>query len=1670
MTYVPFDLIKSYRREEPLQFELTVCKPDYNRTMLQQITTAYGRQLTRQFSAPDEVKFRVPQTIDGTTINEEYKLIDGDFIIYMEFDGVGQYFVIDACPSVIGQNNIYKDVTAYSLEYTFGKKVVRGWEEGQQPLTYMLDYIISRFPSWSIGIVESELAIKERTMSVSEQSMLDFMNDIQKSYLCVFVYDTVNRVIDVRSLENIGSNKGLILSERNYADQITIKPNFQETVTRLRCYGYEDMTINSKTATGENYIENFDYYMAGFEREDDGNGGWNVTAHSKYMSDSLCMALLDYRELVDNNEYSLSTKYSELSVLQNGLNVLLYSADPEDLGLTSLESDMLALELQLNALIKLGTSDLSAIKSQITAKQAEIDAKQADVDSQTVLVNSKLAEIEALVDTMSIENNLSTENIKELDMFIREKTWSDTTYVDETELYEEGVRLLTQMAQPAIDFSVNVMNFLNSLDHSENWDTITTGLGDLITIDAESIGMTFEARLVTYTYTEDGNYLTLGFSNKGDLDNPSVYLKDLLKDAVSVSTTVKMNAVKYGKYTEDRTTLMDYMNGKLDLAKQTALAGINNEVTIDERGILLTRSDDMNKQLKMIGDLIVFTNDGWNSAGTAISSEGVVAESIYGKILAGANLTIENSSGSFKVDANGVTIDGASLRIVDSEGVSTGITESMLDAQLNTKVNAVMEDQYLTRTESEVLSYKLSEILQEQVELNAQAVSACVNGSAQSTAYANAITDLTAYLNTYWVNQSAYPIDIEAVSGMERATLQTKLSTVQGTKVNLQNKISQQIANSEMQTLSDSINTELVNIYAQLDGTIETWFMTGAPTLSNEPAVNWTDDAIRATHEGDMYYDKDSGYSYRFFNQGTAETPDFEWSQISSNDATQALALAQDALDTADGKRRIFVAEPTTPYDAGDMWVQGVDGDMYVCNTSRATGSFLAGDWELATKYTDDTRAILAESNAKTYADTVASNAQSNAQSYADAVGATAETNAQSYADGVGATAESNATTYTDGVATTLQSAIDNKVETWFYGYTPSTSNAPAVNWTTTALKDNHVGDLFYNTANGKVYRYKSDYTWESIQDTDIQTALTNASTAQDTADGKRTVFTATPVPPYQVGDLWVQGNGGDILFCSTERTSGSYVAGDFVTASKYTDDTRAIEAEANAIEYTDLNTGNLVQNVSRWDSVDRWTNDATVATKPFFGQDIPVMALTSNANAYTLSDKFNIDPSKAYEISMWMLSSGATGKNYMCILAYDAEGNQLTVDEVNTDGTFKQTTNIPHIWTGTGAIDDGSGTNWVKRTGYIMPAGSSDKEAQGLGSNVDVAIRIPANTASLRVRILNFDNGGVTETLWVANPKAIEMSVDILANAIKEDAVYNGVTINTTDGVKVEDGGSSFRAYMNATNGFLLEHYNGSTWDTRFEANQDGDLIANNITLTGGLISSSDGLTTLNLNNGQLTINADRLVVNGGITADDVSSDWVYAGTIQASQLIMDGSITFNDIGGTISFGDIDGSLSYNDLTDKPNVGDDNPSYIHSTYISSTDVIAPNITGGVVTGATLQTATSGKRIVIDSGNDISIYSSTGALAGAIDYDTNGAGTSDEAQNRIYFRTANGYAMKIESQANMSIEAVGGKVYMMGDVSFMGGTVTGLDSTIASVVADYLNSGSVTVETVAVFG
>ena len=149
--------------------------------------------------------------------------------------------------------------------------------------------------------------------------------------------------------------------------------------------------------------------------------------------------------------------------------------------------------------------------------------------------------------------------------------------------------------------------------------------------------------------------------------------------------------------------------------------------------------------------------------------------------------------------------------------------------------------------------------------------------------------------------------------------------------------------------IDNTYTTEMLAMQAQIDGQVESYFFQQDPTLSNAPANGWNTTALKESHLNDTYTNLSTGKSWRWSKDGTI----YSWVAIADTATEKALQIAGQAKDTADSKRRTFVATPYPPYDLGDLWVTS-GGELMKCVYARASGSYLASDWAKATKYTDD--------------------------------------------------------------------------------------------------------------------------------------------------------------------------------------------------------------------------------------------------------------------------------------------------------------------------------------------------------------------------------------------------------------------------------------------------------------------------------------------------------------------------------------------------------------------------------------------------------------------------------------------------------------------------------------------------------------------------------------------
>lgn len=202
---------------------------------------------------------------------------------------------------------------------------------------------------------------------------------------------------------------------------------------------------------------------------------------------------------------------------------------------------------------------------------------------------------------------------------------------------------------------------------------------------------------------------------------------------------------------------------------------------------------------------------------------------------------------------------------------------------------------------------------------------------------------------------------------------------------------------AEQQNYIAALQQTAEDLQDQIDGAIESYFEKTDPTTSNYPANEWTTEEQKQSHSNDTYTNISTGKSWKWVKDGST----WKWKAIADTATEKALAAAAKAQDTADGKRRVFVSQPTTgqAYDVGDLWVNATYGETYKndllrCKTSKKENeAFSISHWELASRYTDDTKANEAAEAAREAAE--AANAAQEAANEAAATAGEAKTEAQ---------------------------------------------------------------------------------------------------------------------------------------------------------------------------------------------------------------------------------------------------------------------------------------------------------------------------------------------------------------------------------------------------------------------------------------------------------------------------------------------------------------------------------------------------------------------------------------------------------------------------------------------------------------------------------------------------
>lgn len=410
-----------------------------------------------------------------------------------------------------------------------------------------------------------------------------------------------------------------------------------------------------------------------------------------------------------------------------------------------------------------------------------------------------------------------------------------------------------------------------------------------------------------------------------------------------------------------------------------------------------------------------------------------------------------------------------------------------------------------------------------------------------------------------------------------------------------------------------------------------------------------------------------------------------------------------------------------------------------------------------------------------------------------------------------------------------LQEQIDGQIEAFFGNYIPDSNNEPASTWTDDITKKKHLGDLFYIVNNeeygGQAYRYakiNGEYKWDYVKDTAVIKALADAAQAQSTANSKKRIFGAEPVPPYDIDDLWVQGKAGDILKCQKAKAEGaSYDADDWVRASKYTDDS-AITAFIKGVFADTIES--LQEQLDG--KIQTWSQDTDPALEWTETEEVPWVDAGGNSILDVGGNEISIVWEKGKYIhkgDLWQNTSGGNTR-------WRWDGSEW-IEQEAPDYLFDKI--------------DGKAAVYFEQP----------KPPYNMG---DFWVTSKANgEASIKTAVRSRADGAFTDTDWIDFKYVDKTDID---NAVKEydtslgqDEVFNKLTNGGEDqGIYIQDG----KLYINAN--YILA----------------GVLAGKFINAKGIKVIDKDNQTTLYIDdNGKVHILATEFSLQGK-SVSDIATD----------------------------------------------------------------------------------------------------------------------------------------------------------------------------------------------------
>lgn len=317
---------------KPIQPQYFLAKP--NREIISKLSEICHDSMSIRLNDVSELSFSIPYQLDIAHVlqrNKNVDLIKERYLIKMVQGTKIEWFTVNSLGDDLGDADML-NVRCYSLARELSDKRIHSYfaesYHAEQVLTELLANTL-----WNIDYLDADFKLSYRTFDFSSNSALEAVFSVAETYNAIVHFNTEKRLISMTKPELTGINRGLTVGYGKLSKSMNRETSAEEMVTRLYASGRDGLGIQKVNPTGQNYIENFGYWLYPFERD----SSRKVITSSLWMSDGLCHALLDYNNLVESNKEKFNQYLDQLQQYEKDLI-------PLQIDLNKLQNDEAVLE------------------------------------------------------------------------------------------------------------------------------------------------------------------------------------------------------------------------------------------------------------------------------------------------------------------------------------------------------------------------------------------------------------------------------------------------------------------------------------------------------------------------------------------------------------------------------------------------------------------------------------------------------------------------------------------------------------------------------------------------------------------------------------------------------------------------------------------------------------------------------------------------------------------------------------------------------------------------------------------------------------------------------------------------------------------------------------------------------------------------------------------------------------------------------------------------------------------------------------------------------------------------------------------------------------------------------------------------------------------------------